>query len=136
MSPFRILGVSGVLFVLLAVYWIGFVSDFGLYRHQTCQLLKATCSPNPNPRISRPGLASHLVLPHEPIHSLYLLHLIFFYNIIKIIIFFRVYTYIQITQWIHTVKKSTQHSITTYMIKFTNMHLVKSHFLVHSRFKK
>ena len=81
-------------------------------------LLKATCSPNPNPRTSGPGLAGHLALPHEPIHPLNLLHLKFFYSII--IIFIRVYIYIQ-TQWIHTVKKSKQHSITTYMIEFTNV---------------
>ena len=54
-----------------------------LIQRQTSQLLKATCSPNPNPRTICPGLASHLVLPNEPIHSLYLLHLMFFYNIIK-----------------------------------------------------
>ena len=67
-------------------------------------LLKATCSPNANPRTSGPGLAGHLALPHELIHTLNLLPLKFFYSIIIIIIFIRVYTYIQ-TQWIHTVKK-------------------------------
>ena len=83
-------------------------------------LLKAACSPNPNPRTSGPGLAGHLAFPHEPIHPLNLIHLKFFYSIIIIIIFIRVYTYIQ-TQWIQTVKKSKQHSIITYMIKFTNV---------------
>ena len=41
-------------------------------------LLKATCSPNPNPRTSGLSLVGHLVLPHEPIHPLNLLDLIFF----------------------------------------------------------
>ena len=69
-------------------------------------LLKATCSPNLNPRASGPGLEGHLALPHEPIHPLNLLHLKSFYSIIIIIIIIiRVYTYIQ-TQWIHTVKTS------------------------------
>ena len=76
-------------------------------------LLKATCSPNPNPRASRPGLAGHLVLPHEPIHPLYLLRLIFFYT--NIIIFIRdhyeIMRYKQ-TQRIHTVKKYIRHGIT------------------------
>ena len=84
-------------------------------------LLKATCRPNPNPRTSCPGLASHLALPHEPTHLLNSLHLKFLYSIIIIIIFIHVYTYIQ-TQWIHTfIKMSKQYSITTYMIKFTNV---------------
>ena len=69
-----------------------------------------------NPRTSGPGLAGHLVLPHEPIHPLNVLHIIFFCNII-IKIFIRVYAYIQ-TQCIHTVKKSTQHSITTYIYQY------------------
>ena len=56
-------------------------------------LLKATCSPNPNTRTSGPDLANHLVLPHEHIHPLNLLHLIFFYNIIIIIIFIDIHTY-------------------------------------------
>ena len=47
-----------------------------------------SCSPNPNPRTSGPGLAGHLVLPHKPIHPLNVHDLIFFYNIIIIIIIF------------------------------------------------
>ena len=83
----------------------------------TFVLLKATCSPNPNPRTSGRSLAGHLVFPHEPILPLNLLDLIFFYNIITIIIIYiRVYTYIR-TQWIHNVKLSTQHSITKIVFK-------------------
>ena len=77
-------------------------------------LLKATCGPNPKPRTSGRGLAGHLVLPHEPIDRLNLLDLNVFYNIIIIIIL--VNTYIK-TQWIHTVKKSTQHNITKIVLK-------------------
>ena len=57
-------------------------------------LLNATCSPNPKPRTSGPGLAGHLALHHEPIHPLNLLHFKFFYSIIIIIILIRVYTYV------------------------------------------
>ena len=49
--------------------------------------------------------------------------------------FIHVYTYIQ-TQWIHTVKKSTQRNITTYMIKFTNRIWSRVIFLYNSQFKK
>ena len=82
-------------------------------------LLKATCCPNPNPRTSGPGLAGHLVLSHEPTHLLNVLDLIFFYNMTIINIIIIVNTSKVKTQWIHIVKKSTQHSITKISLKFS-----------------
>ena len=71
-------------FVLLATYWIGFVSDFGLYRRQTSQqgtiLVPRLVAPKPShtwtsrPIFFRPG---HLVPPFGS--PLPILLLLFFY---------------------------------------------------------